>query len=124
MRAAVLEAAGKPLVIDESIDIADPGPGQVRVRVAHCGVCHSDLTVMQAAYTTPIVLGHEAAGTVDAVGDGVSSLRPGDRVVLTPIPPCGQCYWCVRGESGLCVNNRSVTRRHLPRRHHRPVSRW
>jgi Zn-dependent alcohol dehydrogenase len=80
----------------------------VRVRVAHCGVCHSDLTVVQSAYQTPIVLGHEAAGTVDAVGDGVTLLAPGDRVVLTPIPPCGRCYFCVRGDSALCVNNRSV----------------
>jgi S-(hydroxymethyl)glutathione dehydrogenase / alcohol dehydrogenase len=114
MRAAVLEAAGKALVVDESIDIADPGPGQVRVRVAHCGLCHSDVTVLQSAYQTPIVVGHEAAGTVDAVGEGVTSLRPGDRVVLTPIPPCGRCYWCVRDEPGVCVNNRGITSATLP----------
>lgn len=114
MRAAVLEAAGKPLVVDESVDVADPRPGQVRVRVAHCGVCHSDVTVVQAAYQTPIVVGHEAAGTVEAVGEGVTSLRPGDRVVLTPIPPCGRCYFCVRGESGVCVNSRGITTATFP----------
>ena len=57
---------------------------------------------------TPIVLGHEAAGVVDAVGEGVTILAPGDSVVLTPIAPCGRCYFCVRGDAGLCVNNRDV----------------
>jgi Zn-dependent alcohol dehydrogenase len=52
----------------------------------------------------PIVLGHEAAGVVDAVGDGVAGLAPGDHVILTPIPPCGSCYWCLRGEPGVCAN--------------------
>ena len=109
MRAAVLEAPGKPFVVDSSIEVADPAPGQVRVRVEHCGVCHSDLTVAGSPMVpTPLVLGHEAAGVVDAVGEGVTALAPGDAVVLTPVPPCGRCYWCVRGESGICVNSRSV----------------
>jgi S-(hydroxymethyl)glutathione dehydrogenase / alcohol dehydrogenase len=109
MRAAVLESPGAPLVVDASVEIAEPAAGQVRVRVEHCGVCHSDLTVAtSAAALTPIVLGHEAAGVVDAVGDGVTSVVPGDSVVLTPVPPCGRCYWCVRGEAGICVNSRSV----------------
>ena len=109
MRAAVLEAPGARLVVDDTVDIADPGPGQVRVRVEHCGVCHSDLTAATSPHaSTPIVLGHEAAGIVDAVGEGVTAVAPGDTVVLTPVPPCGRCYWCVRGESGICVNSRSV----------------
>jgi Zn-dependent alcohol dehydrogenase len=108
MRAAVLEAAGQPFAIDDSIAIVDPGPGYVRVKVSHCGVCHSDLTAQRAAVLTPIVLGHEASGVVDAVGEGVTLLAPGDKVVLTPIAPCGRCYFCVRGESGCCVNNRAV----------------
>src|SRR5581483_7172213 len=109
MRAAVLESPGTPFVVDGAVEIADPGPGQVRVRVEHCGVCHSDLTVATSAMApTPLVLGHEAAGVVDAVGDGVTAVAPGDAVVLTPVPPCGRCYWCVRGEAGICVNSRSV----------------
>jgi len=105
MKAAVLEAPGQPLAIrDVSID--DPGPGQVRVRVSHCGVCHSDLSIVDGTFPSPvpIVLGHEAAGVVDVVGAGVSGLARGDHVVLTPCPPCGTCYWCLRGEPTVCVN--------------------
>jgi S-(hydroxymethyl)glutathione dehydrogenase / alcohol dehydrogenase len=108
VRAAVLEAANEPFVIDDTVKIDDPGPGYVRVKVSHCGICHSDLTVAHVASATPIVLGHEAAGVVDAVGNGVTSLTPGDQVVLTPIAPCGQCYFCLRGEAGCCVNNRAI----------------
>lgn len=106
MRAAVLEEAGKALALYDDIEIAAPRAGQVRVRVTHCGVCHSDLSIADGVFptATPIVLGHEAAGVVDAVGPDVDGLAVGDHVVLTPIPPCGVCYWCVRGEPGVCVN--------------------
>ena len=107
MRAAVLEAPNTPFVV-EDVGIEDPRPGYVRVKVSNCGICHSDLTVTHAASAVPIVLGHEAAGVVDAVGEGITLLAPGDHVVLTPIAPCGRCYFCVRGESGCCVNNREV----------------
>jgi Zn-dependent alcohol dehydrogenase len=101
----LLEAPNAPLVIERDVEVADPGYGQVRVRVAHCGVCHSDLTVAQSGFAPmPVVLGHEATGIVDAVGPGVTHLAPGDPVVLTPVAPCGACYWCVRGEPGVCVN--------------------
>lgn len=114
MRAAVLEKPDGPIALD-TIDIAEPGPGHVRVRVSHCGVCHSDVTVARSGYApTPLVLGHEAAGVVDAVGDGVTSVAPGDTVVLTPIPACGRCYWCVRGEPGVCVNSRSIMTQTFP----------
>jgi len=105
MKAAVLEAAGMPVRLCD-VDIADPGPGHVRVRVRHCGVCHSDLSIVDGTFPSPlpIVLGHEAAGVVDRVGAGVAGLAPGDHVVLTPCPPCGTCYWCVRGEPSVCVN--------------------
>ena len=106
MRAALLQAAGQPLLVVDDVEIDDPRQGQVRVRVSHCGVCHSDLSIADGAFPapTPIVLGHEAAGVVDAVGPGVTGVAPGDRVVLTPVPPCGVCYGCVRGEPGTCVS--------------------
>lgn len=106
MRAAVLERAGAPLQIHDDVDIEPPRAGQVRVRVTHCGVCHSDLSIADGVFPapTPIVLGHEAAGVVDALGPGTGGLAVGDPVVLSPIPSCGACYWCVRGEPGVCVN--------------------
>jgi Zn-dependent alcohol dehydrogenase len=111
MRAAVLEQAGAPLVLRDDVTIADPRPGQVRVRVRHCGVCHSDLSIADGVFPspTPIVLGHEAAGVVETVGAEVAGLAPGDHVLLTPVPPCGSCYWCVRGEPGVCVNAGMIT---------------
>ncbi|HLY38829.1 MAG TPA: Zn-dependent alcohol dehydrogenase [Candidatus Binatia bacterium] len=106
MRAALLEEQGKPLVLRDDVTIADPRPGHVRVRVTHCGICHSDVSIVDGVFPSPmpIVLGHEAAGVVDAVGADVDGLAPGDHVVLTPIAPCGGCYFCVRGEPGGCVN--------------------
>ncbi len=109
MRAALLEEQNKPLAVIDDLEVAEPGPGQVRVAVEHCGVCHSDLGLIDAenpAMQLPVVLGHEAAGVVESVGEGVPAdrLQPGDKVVLTPCPPCGACYWCIRGEPALCVN--------------------
>jgi Zn-dependent alcohol dehydrogenase len=104
MRAAVLEAPGKPVEVAE-VDIRGPQPGEVLVRVAACGVCHSDLSVVDGSFPSPlpVVLGHEAAGVVEAVGSGVSSVVPGDRVILCPLPPCGQCYFCTRNQPTLCA---------------------
>ena len=110
MRGALLEASEKPLAIVDDLDIEDPRAGEVRVRVSHCGVCHSDLSNVDGTYPAPLplVLGHEAAGTVEEVGPGVSSLRAGDRVVLTPAPPCGRCPFCLRGRFSICVNSTAV----------------
>src|SRR3954467_7506422 len=106
MRAAVLVEAGRPLLVCDDVEIAEPGAGQVRVKVEHCGVCHSDLSIVDGVFPTPtpIILGHEAAGIVEALGPDTSGIAVGDAVVLSPIPPCGACYWCVRGEPGVCVN--------------------
>ncbi len=111
MRAALLEASEKPLTLVDDVDIEDPRAGEVRVRVSHCGVCHSDLSLVNGTFpfVAPTVLGHEAAGVVDAVGAGVTSVVPGDKVVLTPVAVCNACYWCVRGEYGCCVNTMSLT---------------
>src|SRR3954462_173030 len=108
MRAAVYEAGCTTLAVGD-VDIDDPAPGRVRVRVHHCGICHSDYTPLHSTYgASPSVLGHEAAGVVDAVGEGVTMVAPGDKVVLTPIAPCGRCYWCQRDQPGCCVNNAAV----------------
>src|SRR3954466_5136684 len=103
MRAAVLEALETFAVVDD-LDLAPPGPGEVQVRVHHCGVCHSDLHFVDGSLPTelPSVLGHEAGGVVEAVGPGVLDLAEGDKVILTLRPPCGRCYWCVRGEFSIC----------------------
>jgi S-(hydroxymethyl)glutathione dehydrogenase/alcohol dehydrogenase len=105
MRAAVFTQPGRALDIVEGIEIDDPGPGEVLVRIRHCGVCHSDLSIIDGAlpYPVPAILGHEASGTIAALGSGVTGLAEGARVVLSMRPPCGHCYWCVRNEPVLCA---------------------
>jgi S-(hydroxymethyl)glutathione dehydrogenase / alcohol dehydrogenase len=105
VRAAVLPAIGSPLEITE-IDLPDPGPGQVHVRLAAAGVCHSDLSLSNGTMRVPVpaVLGHEGAGTVVAVGQGVTHVSPGDGVVLNWAPSCGSCHACALGEVWLCAN--------------------
>lgn len=106
VRAAVLPAVGAPLDVTD-IDLPEPGPGQVRVRLAAAGVCHSDLSLSDGTLRQPVpaVLGHEGAGTVVSVGDGVDSVAAGDRVVLNWAPACGECHFCHRlAEPWLCIN--------------------
>ncbi|MFE9030929.1 Zn-dependent alcohol dehydrogenase [Streptomyces iakyrus] len=105
VRAAVLPAIGSPLEIT-GIDLPDPGPGQVRVRLAAAGVCHSDLSLSDGTMRVPVpaVLGHEGAGTVVSVGEGVDHVSPGDGVVLNWAPSCGACHACSLGEVWLCAN--------------------
>ncbi|MER7479809.1 Zn-dependent alcohol dehydrogenase [Streptomyces sp. NPDC126510] len=105
VRAAVLPAVGSPLEIT-GIDLPEPGPGQVRVRLAAAGVCHSDLSLSDGTMRVPVpaVLGHEGAGTVVAVGEGVGHVSPGDGVVLNWAPSCGACHACSLGEVWLCAN--------------------
>jgi succinate semialdehyde reductase (NADPH) len=103
MQAAVLTTPGEPLRLEE-IPIPRPRRGEVLVRVAACGVCHTDLHVIkgEVAFPTPAVLGHEISGTVVEVGDGVDGLAEGTRVVGTFIMPCGTCPACVRGRDDIC----------------------
>ncbi|MFV2119805.1 Zn-dependent alcohol dehydrogenase [Streptomyces sp. Act-28] len=105
VRAAVLPSVGSPLEIT-GIELPEPGPGEVRVRLAAAGVCHSDLSLSDGTMRVPLpaVLGHEGAGTVVSVGEGVTHLAPGDGVVLNWAPACGSCHHCGIGEVWLCVD--------------------
>jgi NDMA-dependent alcohol dehydrogenase len=103
MRAAVLYEVGRPLVV-EDVELLPPRGGEVLVRIAATGVCHSDLHYIKGdlVMPLPVVLGHEAAGIVEAVGPGVTSVRPGDRVVILFAPACGHCRYCDSGRPHLC----------------------
>ncbi len=105
VRAAVLREVGAPLEVEE-IELAPVGPRDVRVRIAASGVCHSDLSVQKGSipFMFPTVLGHEGAGIVEEVGSSVTRVKPGDHVVLTWMPACRRCYWCLSGQAMLCEN--------------------
>ncbi|MER6901918.1 alcohol dehydrogenase catalytic domain-containing protein, partial [Amycolatopsis sp. NPDC000740] len=97
VRGAVLREVGKPLEI-ETLTLAPPGPGELLVRVRAAGLCHSDLSVIDGSRPRPVpmVLGHEAAGEVVEAGPG-SDFQPGEHVVLTFVPSCGDCAPCTAG---------------------------
>ena len=103
MRAAVLDSANSPLRVEE-IPRPTPGPGEVLVKVAACGVCHTDLHVIkgEVAFPTPCVLGHEISGTVAALGAGVQGPPVGLKVACSFIMPCGACRFCAQGRDDLC----------------------
>jgi S-(hydroxymethyl)glutathione dehydrogenase/alcohol dehydrogenase len=104
-RAAVLREYGRPPEIEE-LEIAEPGPGEVLVRLRASGICHSDLHALRGDWADifpPVVLGHEGAGTVEAVGAGVERVSPGDAVILSWLPSCGQCAQCLSGRPQLCM---------------------
>ena len=111
IRAAVLNAMGapapyaqsKPLSIEE-IELDPPGPGEVLVKIAAAGLCHSDLSVIEGnrPRPMPMALGHEAAGVVEEVGPGVDDLKKGDHVVMVFVPSCGHCLPCSEGRPALC----------------------
>src|SRR4051795_4985868 len=108
MRAAVLEEFGQPLSVTE-LDLAEPRAGEVLVRLAACGVCHTDMysaSGVDPSGYAPTVLGHEGGGVVEAVGDGVSSLAPGDHVVTLFSPQCRKCEHCRSDRTNLCLANR------------------
>ncbi|MGV1047024.1 MAG: Zn-dependent alcohol dehydrogenase [Solirubrobacterales bacterium] len=107
MRAAVLREYGTDLAI-EDVDLDDPAEREVRIRVAASGVCHSDRTAQQGGQrpALPTVLGHEVAGTVEAVGGEVRGLRPGDHVATCSVAPCGECRWCLSGNPQHCTRRR------------------
>jgi S-(hydroxymethyl)glutathione dehydrogenase / alcohol dehydrogenase len=117
MRAAVLEEFGLPLVVQE-VELADPAPGEVLVRLVACGVCHTDMYTASGVDPSgyaPTVLGHEGAGVVERVGAEVTSLAPGDHVVTLFSPQCGECVHCRSPLTNLCLAIREQQNRgYLP----------
>jgi S-(hydroxymethyl)glutathione dehydrogenase/alcohol dehydrogenase len=105
IRAAVLEEFGQPLVVQE-VELAEPRAGEVLVRLAACGICHTDLYTASGADPTgyaPCVLGHEGAGVVERVGEGVTLVAPGDHVITLFAPECGVCVHCRSGRTNRCI---------------------
>src|SRR5688572_31105587 len=99
----------------EVVDVVvpDPGPGEALVRVKACGVCHTDLHYREGGINDdfPFLLGHEAAGTVEAVGDGVTGVAPGDYVIIAWRAPCGDCRSCRRGRPWYCFDSANATQK-------------
>lgn len=109
VRGVVAREAGAPVSV-ETIQLPDPGPDEVVVRVQACGVCHTDLHYREGGINDqfPFLLGHEAAGTVEAVGEGVTNVAVGDYVVLAWRAPCGVCRSCRRGRPWYCFDSRNA----------------
>jgi NDMA-dependent alcohol dehydrogenase len=105
-KAVVAREIGKPVVV-EQIEVEAPRHGEVTIRLAACGVCHSDLSATNGTipYPMPLVLGHEGAGVVTAVGEGVSRYALGDHVVSSFVSMCGRCHYCQTGRPQLCVQS-------------------
>lgn len=105
MKAAVYHGGGAPVAI-EDVRVKEPGTGEVRVAVKAAGLCHSDVSVLDGTipYPVPVVLGHEGAGVVESVGPGVTSLKPGDTVILSTLAHCGRCVACEAARPTQCRN--------------------
>ena len=112
VRAVVARAKGEPVTV-ETIEVPDPGPGEVLVSVQACGVCHTDLHYREGAINDefPFLLGHEASGIVEEVGDGVTDVAPGDFVILNWRAVCGQCRSCRRGRPWYCFATHNATQK-------------
>jgi S-(hydroxymethyl)glutathione dehydrogenase/alcohol dehydrogenase len=103
MRGVVFTSPVQPVQVTD-VDLAPPGPGEVRVKIAAAGVCHSDLHVRRGEWTVPVplVMGHEGSGVVTETGPGVTNLAEGDHVVLSWVAPCGRCRYCLAGREARC----------------------
>ena len=103
MKAAVCYELGAPLVVEE-VEIDPPKQGEVKVRLAAAAICHSDIHFIRGDWVakTPVVAGHEAAGVVEEVGEGVTLAKPGDLVVVSLLRSCGECFYCITGSPNLC----------------------
>lgn len=111
MKAAVFHGSGRPLTVEE-VPTPEPGPGEALVRVAACGVCHTDLHYLDHGTPTfkepPLVLGHEVAGVVAALGEGATGVAEGDRVLLPAVLPCGDCAACRTGRANICEDGKML----------------
>ena len=110
MRAARFHHPNEPLRMEE-VPIPGPGPGEVLVEVKACGICGSDVHILKGETLpgkTPIILGHEGAGVISKVGEGVKKWKPGDRVVIDCVTTCGSCEMCLSGKDAICINRRLV----------------
>jgi NDMA-dependent alcohol dehydrogenase len=105
-KAAVMTGIDQPLEIRDDVEVEAPHAGEIKVRMGASGVCHSDLSMQNGTMMAmaPIVLGHEGAGVVEEVGEGVTNLKPGDHVVISWVPQCGECFFCERDQGYLCEN--------------------
>ena len=103
LKAAVCRTFGLPLIV-EDITIADPGEGEVKVKLAACAICHSDIMLADGHWggELPAIYGHEASGIVESLGPGVHDLAVGDRVVVTLIRSCGHCHYCAHAIETQC----------------------
>ena len=112
VRGVVAKAKGEPVTV-ETVNVPDPGPGEAVVKIQACGVCHTDLHYREGGINDefPFLLGHEAAGIVEAVGDGVTNVEPGDFVVLNWRAVCGECRACERGEPQYCFATFNATQK-------------
>ena len=107
LAAILMETPTEELMVADDVTLRDLAPGDVKVKIAHSGVCHSDLSAMNGTIpqTPPAVLGHEGAGVVTDIGDGVTHVAPGDHVIIAFSPPCGTCPYCTgRGQPNLCID--------------------
>ncbi|RFS85029.1 Zn-dependent alcohol dehydrogenase [Actinomadura spongiicola] len=112
-RAAVLHAFGdSELGLHDDVSTVGPGPDQVKVQIKATGVCHTDLHLIRGVLRQglPMIVGHEGAGVVTEVGDRVTDVRPGDHVVISWMPDCGECAECLRGQPYLCLTLRNAAR--------------
>ncbi|TXH20172.1 MAG: S-(hydroxymethyl)mycothiol dehydrogenase, partial [Mycobacterium sp.] len=112
VRGVISRAKKQPIELVDIV-IPDPGPGEVVVDIIACGVCHTDLTYREGGINDqyPFLLGHEAAGTVETVGDGVTHVAPGDFVILNWRAVCGECRACKRGRPHLCFDTFNATQK-------------
>ncbi|XP_051645744.1 alcohol dehydrogenase 1-like isoform X2 [Manacus candei] len=104
-RAAVAWAVGKELSVEE-VEVAPPKAGEVRIKIVATGICHTDEHVLKGCFPNvefPVILGHEGAGIVESVGEGVTSVKPGDKVIPLCLPQCGECSFCLNPESNYCL---------------------